>query len=297
VAKPPEQADDGSSRGEPTADGSRGERTAGSSRGERTAGSSRGERTADGSRGERTAGSSRGARTLVRARVSAWWASRARGRVYLPGLVLLAVGLLGFLALLDSVHERDDLTVFDEPVLTWLVANRSPTLTTVLSAVTLVSGPLVLPVLVGVGCLAWVAVRRSWRRPALLAGAMVASSLVSLAVKSSVARPRPPAVDMVIPGAETTFSFPSGHTIGTATLALTLGYLLLARRPTRRAVVGWSIVALVSVGAVGLSRLYLGYHFVTDVAAALALAVATLGAVVLVDRGCPQPDSNRQPTD
>ena len=41
---------------------------------------------------------------------------------------------------------------------------------------------------------------------------------------------------------------------------------------------------VVGVGLVALSRLYLGYHFVTDVVASMALAVAFLGAVVIVDR-------------
>lgn len=248
-----------------------------------------------------------------------WWCAHPHARVVAPGLVLLVVGLVGFLGVLDSVRERDDLTVLDEPVLTWLVAHRSGALTGVLSAITFASGPVVLPIVVGVGALGWGVVSRSWWRPLLVVGAMVVSTVVSLGVKSSVARPRPPEVTMVIPGAETTFSFPSGHTIGTATLALVLGYVVVSRRRTVRAVVGWSVGALVAIALVALSRLYLGYHFLTDVLAAGALAVATLGLVVLADRlarprppttpqqavregtatqeKCPQQDSNLQPTD
>ncbi|MHB1491929.1 MAG: phosphatase PAP2 family protein, partial [Cellulomonas sp.] len=203
---------------------------------------------------------------IVLDRVTSWWRTHPEWRAAAPGLAVMLVGLVGFLVILDSVQEHDDLTVLDQPVLSWLVTHRSTVMTAAFGAITLVSGPMVLPVLVAVGCVTWGLASRSWWRPGLLAVAMLVSTLVSLAVKSSVARPRPPAVDMVIPGAETTFSFPSGHTIGAATLVLTLGYLVLAHRLTAARVLGWSAAAVGWVGAVGLSRLYLGYHFLTDVA-------------------------------
>jgi undecaprenyl-diphosphatase len=200
----------------------------------------------------------------------------------LPGLVLTAAGLLAFAVLLDSVQERDDFTVFDEPVLAWLVAGRTDVLTAVLLAITFVTGPSVLPALVTIGAVVWaVRLRDAWR-PGVLVGALVVSSLISLAVKSGVARPRPPLMDQYVPGAETTHAFPSGHTIGIATLCLVGGYLIWVRSPSRRGFVVWALVTVAATGAVGLSRLYLGYHFVTDVAGAVALAVAVLGVVVAV---------------
>jgi membrane-associated phospholipid phosphatase len=202
----------------------------------------------------------------------------------LPGIVLIAIGLLGFAVMLDSVAEQDDFTILDEPVLDFLVANRTPALTAILLAITFISGPVVLPIVVGVACLVWGLRARDWWRPILLIGAMITSVLISLAVKSDVARPRPPLEDQVIPGAETTLSFPSGHTISTATLCLVGGYLVWSRHRSRRALVAWLTTTVLATGAVGLSRLYLGYHFVTDVLAAIALAVAILGVVTVVDR-------------
>lgn len=202
----------------------------------------------------------------------------------LPGLALIAVGLLGFAVMLDSVVEQDDFTILDEPVLDFLVANRTPALTAILLTITFVSGPVVLPIVVGAACLVWGLRTRDWWRPLLLIGATITSALLSLAVKSDIARPRPPLEAQVIPGAETTMSFPSGHTITTATSCLVGGYLVWSRHRSRRVLATWLTTTALATGAVGLSRLYLGYHFVTDVLAAIALAVAVLGVVTVVDR-------------
>jgi len=200
------------------------------------------------------------------------------------GLALVVLGVAGFVGVLDAVREADDLAVLDDPVLAWLVGLRSPGMTAFLTVVTTVAGPVVLPVLVLLGSLAWGLWRRDWWQAAVLAISMVAASLVSVAAKAVVARPRPPADSMVVPGLETTYSFPSGHTIGAATFLLVLGYLLWVRRPTVPSLLGWGLTVAAGVGLVALSRLYLGYHFVTDVVASMALALAVLGVVVVLDR-------------
>jgi membrane-associated phospholipid phosphatase len=205
-------------------------------------------------------------------------------RATVPGLLLVALGLAVFAGLLDGVQERDDLTALDRPVLSWLVDQRGETATTVLSAITFVTGPTVLPIIFVVACGLWALVRREWWRPLLLAGAMAGSTLLSLAIKGLVARPRPPIETMQVPGAETTASFPSGHTIGTATFLLVAGYLACRRRPTAGRIVTWAVAGAVGIAVVGLSRLYLGYHFLTDVLAAIALAVAITGVVTILDR-------------
>lgn len=196
----------------------------------------------------------------------------------------MALGVAAFLGLLDVVEEWDSLSAVDRPVLTWLADRRGAVTTGVLRAVTFVSGPAAMLVVGGFVCVAWALLRRERWRPALLAGAMVASAAVSTVVKVAVGRDRPPFATMDVPGAETSGSFPSGHTLGTATLLLVAAYLSCSRSPSRRRIAVWSIAVVAGTGLVALSRLYLGYHFLTDVLAAMALAVAVAGAVVVVDR-------------
>lgn len=201
----------------------------------------------------------------------------------LPGLVAIILGAMAFVAVLDGVRENDDLATLDEPALRALVAVRGPALTATMRAISLVTGPTVLPFLVAIGAVVWGLRRREWWRPLLLVGAMIGSAALGLALKGLVARPRPPVGTMDVPGLETTASFPSGHTLGTATLLLVCGYLVIRNRPTRARVIGWAAASVLGTTAVAVSRLYLGYHFLTDVVAAMALAVAVLGVVMLID--------------
>ncbi len=235
------------------------------------------------------------------------------GPAVVVGLLLVLAGAVGFGVVLDAVQEMDDIAALDRPVLDALVAVRSGPVTAALLAVTTVTGPVVLPVVVVVAALAWGLLARRWWQAGLLAFAMVLSTLVSSAIKAVVARPRPPVDTQHVAGAESTYSFPSGHTIGTATLLLVGGYLLWVARPGLRSLVGWLTGIVVGTALVALSRLYLGYHFLSDVAASVALAVAVLGVVVVLDRRRaqraarapadagggrrPRQDSNLRPTD
>jgi len=198
--------------------------------------------------------------------------------------MLSAAGVFAFGVVLDQFLDRDDLYVLDQPVLNWLVSIRTEWLTTVLTGITNAFGPVVLPLVVGVACVVWALATRRWRDPVLLVCAMVMSTGIAVVVKAIVHRPRP-AVDLqVIPGLETSFSFPSGHTTGAATLVLVTAYLVWRHHRGGRRFVAWMGASVIIVVLVGGSRLYLGYHFVTDVLAGASLGVVTLGLVVAASR-------------
>ncbi|WP_304605478.1 phosphatase PAP2 family protein [Actinotalea lenta] len=200
------------------------------------------------------------------------------------GLALVVLGLVAFVAVYDWVQNREDLARYDQPILDALVAVRSAPTTAILTTVTTVSGPVVLPMLVALGALLWGFRGRQWWSAGLLVGAMVVAVGSSTVIKIAVGRARPDQTLWVVPGAESSASFPSGHTIGAATFLLVLGYLAWVRNPTWRTATAWLVAAVLGMALVAFSRLYLGYHFATDTVASMALALAVLGGVVMLDR-------------
>ena len=118
-------------------------------------------------------------------------------------------------------------------------------------------------------------VREAWFAGAALAG----SALLNLGAKRLWARERPGLWESIAP--EHSFSFPSGHAMGSATLATVL---VLLAWPTRWR---WPITmaAGIFVALVGLSRLYLGVHYPSDILAGwAAAAVWAIGVYALVFR-------------
>ncbi|MGV3548958.1 phosphatase PAP2 family protein [Rhizobium sp.] len=92
---------------------------------------------------------------------------------------------------------------------------------------------------------------------------VVGGWMVSNAFKLGVARPRPDLVPHLVEVYD--LSFPSGHAMVSAVTYLTLG-LLLARMQTRRAARYYFVAAAVLLTLlIGMSRIYLGVHYPTDI--------------------------------
>jgi undecaprenyl-diphosphatase len=110
------------------------------------------------------------------------------------------------------------------------------------------------------------------RMAAFLLAAIATGWLASSILKLAFERPRP---DLVPHGAHVyTASFPSGHSMMSALTYLTLGALLARSQQRRRIKAYLLLVSVFLTAAVGLSRVYLGVHWPTDV-----LAGWTAGAV------------------
>ena len=118
---------------------------------------------------------------------------------------------------------------------------------------------------------------KRWMREGVFAGiALGGSALLNLGAKQLFARERPSLWEAIAP--ETTFSFPSGHAMGSMTLAAVL--VLLCWHTRWR----WPMLAaaLAFTGLVGLSRLYLGVHYPSDVLAGWAAGLAWVAGSYLV---------------
>ncbi len=190
------------------------------------------------------------------------------------GLSLLLVGLvLGFAVTALGAARTGELGLDVS-----ISHHRTSVLTALALAVNIGLGPLVAPIVLLVACgILWTRNRFA----AVAVGGLTVVGWLSVELgKLLVHRIRPPAASVHALVSETAAdSYPSGHTaFAAATVFAIAATLVVAGRPTRLV---W-LVGLPLVALVGLSRLYLGVHYLTDVVASVVFAGASVLVVAVI---------------
>lgn len=179
----------------------------------------------------------------------------------------------------EDVVDHDGIAMIDQPALDAAVRLRTPLNARLVTDFTNVGGAIGMPVIalvVAVGLsLAW----RRWMPLILMGIASLGSLIITVTGKDLTARDRPPH-SLAVPPFESSASFPSGHTLNaTVVLGLTAYLLVIWLRKKR-----WRAVVLVVLGAfvvaMGLSRVFLGHHWLTDVIAGWAIGLGWLATVI-----------------
>lgn len=201
---------------------------------------------------------------------------KRRANRLLLAFVGIALPLALFAELAEDVHEADTFG-FDEPLLRFAYGHSSPAMDAVMrlgSELGFAWGVIPVDVVLFAVLLALGRVRRGLYFGLTVGG----SALLNMAGKAVFERERPDLWLSIAP--EHTFSFPSGHAMGSATLAAAVTLLVWHT--------AWRWPALV-LGAVftlwvGASRVYLGVHFPSDILAGWAAALTWASLVYLIVR-------------
>lgn len=192
-------------------------------------------------------------------------------------LGIAAFGVLGFALIADETFEGET-RGFDESILLALREPGDPSnpigpawFEHALLDITALGGYVILGMLV-IGVAIYLVAAGKRGTALLVVGAVGSGTLLSETLKLGFARPRP---DLVAHLAEVqSASFPSGHAMISAIAYLTLGVLLTrAHRQRRTKIIIMSYAILLTL-MIGLSRVYLGVHWPTDVLAGWALGAA-----------------------
>ena len=164
----------------------------------------------------------------------------------------------GFDRAVIEVVRSDATRTFFSPM-RWITEMGSTEAVTLVAGITLLVGVLVGP----------------WRHGAIGALTIALASVGNQGLKAFVARSRPDLLEPIV--VEHGFSFPSGHAILSMVAYGVLGVLIMRSRlplPARRIIAG---ILGVLILVIGISRVWLGVHFPTDV-----LAGWTAGAVIVL---------------
>jgi undecaprenyl-diphosphatase len=195
----------------------------------------------------------------------------------LVSLAVIALAAVAFGTLVDNVTDGDGIAVVDHPAAGFAAGHRTPGLTTVMQAVSEAAGPTGMAVCALAAGLLIGIVWRSWAPAAVLASTAAGAIGLTIVFKAALAQPRPPLAHAVT--AADGYGFPSGHAAAAAAVCGAIAWLCSIRMRSWRARTGiWAVAAMLTA-LVGISRVYLGVHWATDVIGGWIFGVLWLAVV------------------
>src|SRR6476469_419754 len=185
--------------------------------------------------------------------------------------LIVTIGVVGFAScvsiifilawLFEEVLEKQAFG-FDTAWIYWVHGYANPSLDAMMLTITQLADARVVVVIVALtlGILWW----RNHRSEAkIFAIACLGAFILNNGMKLFFAKPRPHIFPSLI--SETSFSFPSGHALGGFVMYGFLAYLLSAHFPKYSKFI--YTLAVITIAAIGLSRIYIGVHWPTDIIA------------------------------
>jgi membrane-associated phospholipid phosphatase len=188
-------------------------------------------------------------------------------------LTVFVTALLLFIAITVLTAGSATMNAIDSSVEMWLHVRAMPFLTGVMVVVSFLGAPTSITVVAVVGSLLLLS-RRKWADAATLSIVVIGGNLLNWCLKHLVQRGRPVFDDPVF--SLPTYSFPSGHAMASTVFCglLAMGASVQSgHRVSTRVAMG---AACAMVALVCFSRMYLGLHYLSDVAAGVAEGVAWL---------------------
>jgi undecaprenyl-diphosphatase len=192
----------------------------------------------------------------------------------------VAIGALVFFGWLADEVLEGETRHFDDVTRATVHTIASPALTTAMRGISFLGSTLFLTAAT-IFVVLWFVLRKWGREAGLFAITMIGASLLNTTLKLAFKRPRPvPFFNLTAPQ---TYSFPSGHSLASCCFFAGLAAILSGRVKSRRArTIIWLCGATMFL-LIGLSRIYLGVHYTTDVIAGFAAALIWILVVRFVE--------------
>lgn len=164
---------------------------------------------------------------------------------------------------------------FDQSVLLWINQHVNNAFDAFFLAVTQLGGVFIIGA-VTLALVLYFVLKKKYYKAAFIALSVGGVSVINVLLKTIFDRPRPDLWEWLV--TETSFSFPSGHSVASAALALSIVTLLWQTK--------WRVLTIVLAAlyvlTIGFSRMYLGVHFPTDVLGGWLLGATWVSLVASV---------------
>lgn len=178
----------------------------------------------------------------------------------ITGLFVVFAAIVALATWLAGTVRTGGLLPFDEPVMHWIHAQNTPWLTNILLVITQVGGGIGI-MLLTTGVILWLIKNKHVYRAWFVAVTVAGAGLLNVCLKLFFARERPDFWQHLVH--ESSYSFPSGHAMGSSALVFALIFLAWKTKWRWRGVV----LGMLAVVLIGVSRMYLGVHYPSDIVA------------------------------
>ncbi len=173
--------------------------------------------------------------------------------------IAIIITLISLFAIIAILLETGNIINIENFVYDRISQFINPTFTTVVKIITNIGGPIIITVIC-ITLLIFHQTRRKYGLPVLTA--LLVTFILNTILKYIFARPRPTVLRLIN---ETGYSFPSGHSMVNSALYTMIILLLLENSDVKFRKVILSIFLGILIILIGLSRIYLGVHYLGDV--------------------------------
>lgn len=184
---------------------------------------------------------------------------------------LFSSALVSFIYVADEVGDGETLA-YDAAILLWFNALATPELDRLMVFLTDLGGVIVIGSLTA-ALIAYLFYKRRTYAALMLTFGVGGAALINLLLKSIFERVRPDLWTQIV--TEVSFSFPSGHAMGSSALALSI-IVILWRTKWRTVSI---VLGLFYVIIIGVTRLYLGVHYPTDIIGGWLISLGWIAVV------------------
>lgn len=192
---------------------------------------------------------------------------------------LLMAGAVFCFYELTTELEDEQLKLYDDFVIRHVVALRSPFNTALMKSVTIIGNLvgyiLIIPILT-----IFFIIRKNWRLSLEITIVLLLSSGLNIVLKNTIERQRPPELGRLV-FAEF-YSFPSGHAMSAITFygfIIYLSFILIKKAWLKY---GITLLCIFMTLMIGISRIYLGVHYPSDILAGYVAGFAWLMFCILI---------------
>jgi undecaprenyl-diphosphatase len=196
-------------------------------------------------------------------------------------LICFGVFIEVFGELHEDEHSTNDLLEFDDVIIKLLFKLRTPLLNAIAVDITALGSTVIVTCVVVFLTILFI-LRNRISDAIQIAAAGILAGVCSQGFKFLVGRDRPPIASRLVDVQG--FSYPSGHSLSAAAIYLTIGLIFFERFYNNKERIFALTSALVLIFAIGISRIYLGVHYPSDVVGGLSLGMGVAFLIFAVRR-------------